>query len=118
LNKTVDENLVRKKALELGIDCVRGGRFLHLFCGGDKGKAVDVILDLYQEQGGSVISIGIGDGQNDLPMLWAVDKAVVMETQGGGYHEDLDRADFMKAGGRGPGAWNKVMLRILEDLLA
>jgi len=118
LKSTVDEEPLRKKALELGIDCVRGGRFLHLFCGGDKGKAVDVILNVYQEQGGSVISVGLGDGQNDLPMLWAVDKAVVMQTQEGGYLEALDRPDFMKAGGRGPGAWNKVMLRILEDLLS
>jgi mannosyl-3-phosphoglycerate phosphatase family protein len=113
---TVDEELLYKRALELGIDCVRGGRFLHLFCGGDKGKAVEVILNVYQEQGRMVTSIGIGDGRNDLPMLWAVDKAVVMRAPDGGYDKGLDHPDFMKAGGRGPGAWNRVVLHILGDL--
>lgn len=117
LEDTVDEKLLCQRALDLGIDCVRGGRFLHLFCGGDKGKAVDVILNVYQEQGRSVVSIGLGDGQNDLPMLWAVDKAVVMRAQDGGYEKGLDHPDFMKAGGRGPEAWNRVVLHILGDLL-
>jgi mannosyl-3-phosphoglycerate phosphatase len=118
LEGPVDEELVRTKALELGIDCVRGGRFLHFFCGGDKGKAVEVILDVYQQQGRSVTSIGLGDGQNDLAMLWAVDQAVVMEAEDGGYVAGLDHPDFMKAGGRGPGAWNRVVMHILQDLLS
>lgn len=113
-----EEELVYKRAHELGLDCVHGGRFLHLFCGGDKGKAVEVILNVYRQQGYPVISIGLGDSPNDAPMLWAVDKAVVMQTRDGGYIEGLDHPDLLKARGRGPGAWNKAVLSILEELLS
>ena len=113
-----EHELVCKRAQELGLDCVYGGRFLHLFCGGDKGKAVDVILNVYRQQGHPLISIGLGDSQNDVPMLWAVDKAVVMQAQDGGYIEGLDHPDLIKARGRGPGAWNRVVLSILEDFLS
>jgi mannosyl-3-phosphoglycerate phosphatase len=113
-----EAELICKRARDLGLDCVHGGRFLHLFCGGDKGKAVEVILDVYQQQGHSVFSIGLGDSQNDVPMLWAVDRAVIMQAGDGGYIEGLDHPDLMKARGRGPGAWNRVVLSILEDLLS
>jgi len=113
-----DEDLLCKMARGLDLECVRGGRFFHLFCGGDKGKAVDEILSVYREQGLPVLSIGLGDSQNDVPMLWAVDKAVVMKNQDGGYIDVLNHPDLVKAGGRGPGAWNRVVLRILEDFLS
>jgi mannosyl-3-phosphoglycerate phosphatase len=112
------EELVCKRAYELGLDCVQGGRFLHLFLGGDKGKAVEVILNVYRQQGHPVISIGLGDSQNDVSMLWAVDKAVVMQTRDGGYIEGLDHPNLLKARGRGPGAWNRAVLSILEELLS
>ncbi len=117
LEKASDEEFVCKRAREFGLDCVYGGRFLHLFCGGDKGKAVDVILNVYRQQGPPLISIGLGDSYNDVPMLWAVDKAVVMQAQDGGYIEGLDHPDLLKAKGRGPSEWNRAVLRILEDIL-
>jgi mannosyl-3-phosphoglycerate phosphatase len=118
MERSSDEQLVCKRAQELGLDCVHGGRFLHLFCGGDKGKAVEVILNVYRQQGRHLISIGLGDSQNDVPMLWAVDKAVVMQAQDGGYLEGLDHPDLLRARGRGPVAWNRVMLRILGSFLS
>jgi len=118
LEDTFDEDLLYKKAQELDLECVSGGQFLHLFYGGDKGKAVDEILTVYRQQGYPLISIGLGDSQNDLPMLWAVDKAVVMQTPDGGYIEGLDQPDLVRAGGRGPDAWNRIVLRILGDLLS
>ena len=113
-----EEELLCKRAYELGLDCVHGGRFLHLFCGGDKGKAVDMILNVYRQQCSPLTSIGLGDSQNDVSMLWAVDKAVVMQTRDGGYIEGLDHPDLLKVRGRGPDAWNSAVLSILEDLLS
>jgi len=118
LEDTFDEDILCKRARELDFECVQGGRFLHLFCGGDKGKAVDEILTVYRQQGYPVISIGLGDSQNDVPMLWAVDKPVLMQAPEGGYIEGLDHPDLLKARGRGPDAWNRVVLRILGDLLS
>jgi len=117
LEDSFDEDLLCKKARELDLECVRGGRFLHFFYGGDKGKAVDEILTVYRQQGYPVISIGLGDSQNDVSMLWAVDKPVVMQAPDGSYIEGLDHPDLVKAKGRGPDTWNRVVLRILGDLL-
>ena len=113
-----EEELVCKRAHDLGLECVHGGRFLHLFCGGDKGKAVEMILNVYRQQGYPLISIGLGDSPNDVSMLWAVDKAVVMQSRDGGYIEGLDHPDLLKARGRGPGVWNRAVLSILEELLS
>lgn len=57
-----------------GLCCTRGGRYLTALGCVDKGKAVQVLKGLYQEQFGKVFTIGVGDGENDLTMLDAVEK--------------------------------------------
>jgi hypothetical protein len=41
-----------------------------------------------------------------------------MQSRDGGYIEGLDHPDLLKARGRGPGAWNRAVLSILEELLS
>lgn len=56
------------------VHCTFGGRFLSVMGkGADKGRAVQVLTKHYQAQFGDVITIGIGDSLNDVPMLEAVD---------------------------------------------
>jgi mannosyl-3-phosphoglycerate phosphatase len=111
-----DKELFCRKAAQYGLDCVYGGRFIHLFCGGNKGRAVQKVLDIYQKQGGATFSIALGDSPNDISMLKVVDKAVIMQGQDGVYMKGLTHSDIIKAEGNGPGAWNRVILSILEDL--
>jgi mannosyl-3-phosphoglycerate phosphatase family protein len=119
LEGTFDEReLVCKKATELGLDCVYGGRFIHLYLGGNKGRAVEIMLDIYRQLKGPVFSIGLGDGPNDVPMLKAVDKAVLMQDPDGGHIEDFAHSDLVKAKGRGPNEWNRAVLGILEELFS
>jgi mannosyl-3-phosphoglycerate phosphatase len=111
-----DGEIFCKKAAQHGLDCVHGGRFIHLFIGGNKGRAVKKVLDIYKQRKGATFSIALGDSPNDISMLKAVDKAVVMQGRDGTYIKDLDHPDIIKAEGNGPVAWNRVMLSILEDL--
>ena len=111
-----DWEIFCEKAAEHGLDCVHGGRFIHLFIGGNKGRAVKKVLDIYKQIKGATYSIALGDSPNDISMLEIVDKAVVMQGRDGTYIECLSHPDIIKAEGNGPGIWNRVILSILEDL--
>jgi len=61
-----------EKAAQHGLDCVFGGRFIHLFIGGNKGRAVEKVLDIYKQLKGATFSIALGDSPNDISMLKVV----------------------------------------------
>ncbi len=111
-----DREIFCEKAAQHGLDCVFGGRFIHLFIGGNKGRAVEKVLDIYNQRKGATFSIALGDSPNDISMLKAVDKAVLMQGRDGTYIKGLAHLDIIKAEGNGPEVWNRVMLSILEDL--
>jgi mannosyl-3-phosphoglycerate phosphatase family protein len=104
-----------KKANDLGLECVEGGRFIHLFIGGDKGKAVEIVLGAYRRLWGPVFSIGLGDSPNDFPMLDVVDKPVLMAQKDGIHGGDPAHFDYLMADGFGPEAWNRIVLSLVGD---
>ncbi len=104
-----------EEASDIGVDCIHGGRFMHLFLGGSKGRAVGIVLDIYRQLKGPIFSIALGDSANDISMLEAVDKAVLMRGKDGGPLRGLADSDLIEAEGSGPRVWNKVMLSILGD---
>jgi len=111
-----DGEIFCKKAAQHGLDCVYGGRFIHLFIGGNKGRAVEKVLDIYKQLKGATFSIALGDSPNDISMLKVVDRAVVMQGRDGTHINGLTHPDLITLEENGPGAWNRVMLSILEDL--
>jgi mannosyl-3-phosphoglycerate phosphatase len=101
-----------------GIEITRGGRFWHAFSGSDKGKAVQKLMKLYRTALHSrQRSVGLGDSANDLPMLAAVDVAVVVQRPDGAYdHQILKKLPrVVRAPGPGPEGWNEAVLQILRD---
>jgi len=50
-----------EKVAQYGLDCVHGGRFIHLFIGGNKGRAVEKVLNIYKKRKGATFSIALGD---------------------------------------------------------
>jgi mannosyl-3-phosphoglycerate phosphatase len=105
-----------EKAAQHGLDCVHGGRFIHLFIGGNKGSAVEKVLDIYKQLKGATFSIALGDSPNDISMLKAVDRAVLMQGRDGTHIHGLTHPDLITLEENGPEAWNRVILSILEDL--
>jgi mannosyl-3-phosphoglycerate phosphatase len=113
LDSLDNKEIFCKKAAQHGLDCVHGGRFIHLYIGGNKGRAVEKVLDIYKQRKGAAFSIALGDSPNDMSMLKAVDRAVLMQGRDGTYIKGLAHPDIIKAGGNGPEAWNRVILSIL-----
>ncbi len=62
-----------------GFRCTSGGRFDHVTGATDKGVALAALRTLYQRNAGSrVLTIGLGDSLNDLPLLGNVDIPIVV----------------------------------------
>lgn len=63
-----------------GLMLTRGGRFWHVMAAGvSKGQAVNWLTGEYRRlRGHPMATIGLGDGPNDISMLNAVDRAVVI----------------------------------------
>ncbi|MFP4082893.1 MAG: HAD-IIB family hydrolase [Candidatus Aminicenantes bacterium] len=92
-----------------GLNCTAGSRYYHLMGKSDKGKAVKILIGLFRRQHGHITTIGIGDSENDFPMLEAVDHPYLVMRGKGSYASTR----FGMAEGVGPKGWNKVILKEL-----
>ncbi len=63
----------------IGLRVSTGGGYIYMVSSCfDKGIAVKKLIDLYRREYGDIVSIGIGDGYNDIPLLRVVDKPVLL----------------------------------------
>ncbi|WP_420387003.1 HAD-IIB family hydrolase [Roseivirga sp.] len=79
----------------------------------DKGKAVDILISLYEKEWGGIISYGAGDSINDFEMLQSVHDPYLVQRPTGLW-ADLEDDTIKKVNGIGPSGWNKVAQIILE----
>ncbi len=100
-----------------GLEITRGGRFHHLVGrGADKGAAVRRLTALLgRHLPGPLLTVGLGDGMNDLPLLAAVDRAVLFPRADGSF-EPCTVPGVLHARGRGGRAWNEAVMTLLEEL--
>ena len=102
-----------------GLRCIKGGRFYHLMGMNDKGLASRLLLEWYrhqdESQGREIVTIGLGDSLNDLPMLKAVDRPILVQKPNGSYDPDIHLPHLQHAAGSGPIGWNRAVLAILHD---
>jgi mannosyl-3-phosphoglycerate phosphatase len=106
---------IREAASHLGLTVVSGGRFDHLVGGTDKGRACRVLIDLFRKEWGKVVTAGIGDSLNDVPMLEAVDRPFLVERPGGGHVDGLTVHGFVRLQGIGPSGWQTGVQQILQE---
>jgi len=110
---------VEKEFSKIGLNMFKGGRLFHLTGKNDKGKAVKILKKMYEKEWEKkVISIGLGDSFNDLPMLLAVDFPVLVKLHNGRYEEKVLKKlkkPFL-AKGIGPEGWNQAVLQLLERI--
>lgn len=98
-----------------GLTVLPGSRFFHLLGGTDKGLACRVLIDCYRKEWGTVVTAGIGDGLNDLPMLKVVDWPFLVERRGGGYTEGIAIEGLTRLQGIGPAGWAEVIKKLLRS---
>lgn len=89
------------------------GQFFHLMGDHDKGRAVQLLLSLYRREYGAVTSIGLGDGLNDLPLLAAVDRPVLIQHGDGSFETRIEIPGLLKSRYPGPRGWNDSLLSLL-----
>lgn len=94
----------------------RGGRFYHLIgAAQDKGKAVRTTREIFSRYlGGNPLAIGLGDSENDLPLLAQVDIPVLIPRPDGS-SLDLRLPRLVVAGYPGCRGWNSAMEGILDE---
>jgi glycerate 2-kinase len=108
-----DENFLR--AIEASGLRWTQGRIFHIMGNHDKGRAVNLLMSLYRQQYGSVTSMGLGDSLNDLPMLAAVDRPVLVRHQDGGYDARIAVPGLLKTRLPGPAGWNEAVQLLLAQ---
>lgn len=96
---------------EAGLSYSRGGRFYGVMAGSDKGRAVRMLTDLFRKKLGRVETIGVGDSGNDMPMLAAVDRPVLVQKPGGRWQE-MALANLYRVEGIGPQGWVKAVAEL------
>jgi len=98
-----------------GFKVTRGGRFCHLTGRIDKGQAVTRLLELVSAGGRRFTSVALGDSPNDLEMLAAVDRPIVIPRPDGrpdpAIAAGLPLAE--RAPHPGPRGWNQAVLAVL-----
>jgi len=99
------------------LQIIQGGRFYHLIGKNDKGKAVSYLTDISRRAYDNIITIALGDSQNDLPMLQAVDYPVLVKKPDGSHDPDIKLENLIYSPGKGPVGWNFSVLELLENLL-
>lgn len=110
---------IEKEFSKYKLNMFKGGRLFHLTGKNDKGKAVKILKKMYEKEWKKkVISIGLGDSFNDLPMLLAVDIPVLIKLHSGKYEgrvlKKLEKPFLAK--GIGPEGWNQAVLQLLERI--
>ncbi len=90
------------------------GAFYHITGENDKGRAATFLNDLYEKKYGPILTIGIGDSLNDLPLLRAVDLPVLVQKENGTYEEGITLPNLKRADGIGPGGWNRMIMSLLS----
>ncbi len=104
------------KAIEAsGLRWTRG-RFYHIMGESDKGRAVRMLKKWYVGEYAKIISIGLGDGLNDLPLLKEVELPVLVKKEDGTHDAGVSIPGLMRTEGIGPAGWNEAVLDLLKDI--
>lgn len=105
------EEMVKRKGLKM----IKGGRFYHLMGDNDKGKAVQILKLIYQQNypHKTLISIGIGDNLNDFPMLQNVDIPVLVKKKTGVHESCFGLENIYYTQGIGPQGWAEAIFKIV-----
>ena len=108
--------IVREKIRQRGLNYVWGGRFHHILGKNDKGKATQILIDLFKKEFASVWTVGIGDSVNDLPMLSVVDHPIFLRGEEDLSSEISQMKNLVVREGAGPEVWNEAILSLVKKI--
>jgi mannosyl-3-phosphoglycerate phosphatase len=118
LDGTPDEiDRVLNAIKKTGLNYTSGGRYYDVTGPNDKGKATQILTDLFRGKLGQIQTVAIGDSPNDLPMLSVVDIPVLVQKPGRTW-EDVDIPHLNRVEGIGPEGWARAAEKIIEQRMA
>ncbi len=107
--KKVNGDLIR-----MGLSMTKGGRFYHfLSARSDKGSAIRRVIDYYKGRSDAdIVTIGIGDNENDIAMFNVVDIPVAVRRKDGSIIETA-MGHIRKMKGTGPAGFSEAIRTII-----
>jgi len=109
-------DVLQEMASHSQLQVTRGGRFYHLMGHNDKGKAVQLLRDMYQNQLGHPTTVALGDSLNDLPMLEVVDYPILVKKHDGSHDPAVKLDNLTITRSSGPSGWCETLLELLPAL--
>ena len=104
---------------QLGAVAVQGGRFLHVSGYCDKGQAMIWLTELYRRYFGydEVVTIALGDGENDITMLEAASIGVQVRSPVHDFPTLTKHKVLMQTEHCGPKGWSEAIAQLLHTQL-
>jgi mannosyl-3-phosphoglycerate phosphatase len=100
-----DLDILTRIAREMDLSLIHGGRFFDVTMGNDKGKAVEILVNLFKKKyDHNVTFFGIGDSENDASMLGRMDIPVLVQRQDGSW-SNVKVNRIIRVPGIGPKGW-------------
>ncbi|MCP9473232.1 MAG: HAD-IIB family hydrolase [Nitrospira sp.] len=101
-----------------GLNWTTGDRCHHLMGSQDKGRAVRRLIEYYRQAAADhhhgLTTVTVGNSLNDLPMLAAVDRPILVRQADGSYAVGVDLPGLIRAPAPGPVGWNQAILSLLR----
>jgi mannosyl-3-phosphoglycerate phosphatase len=112
-NESSETEYILSKMEEAGLKWSRGTRFYSVSAKSDKGKAVRIVIELFQRKLGTVKTVGIGDSLNDVAMLSVVNLPFLVQKPGKCW-EKMKVKNLCRVSGVGPHGWILAMKKLLD----
>jgi len=102
-----------------GFIVTKGDRFFHLSRGSDKGKASRLLMDLYRKDGAALMSVGLGNSANDLPLLLAVERPILIRNPDRSWDSTITQniPGIRKTMSIGPEGWAESVEKLLAEIV-
>ncbi len=93
---------------ESGLNYAHGGRYYGVMGANNKGKAATILIKMFRRKLGEVRTVGLGDSDNDLPLLAVVDIPVLVQKPEG-WWADMHLPGLRRVEGSGPTGWKQAI---------